>query len=132
MKSGVFLAGVSAIWFLFGEGGSAAAQSDPGVEAPSSFQRSISDRADGFGEEEAIDAAAAQAQAAEAAGGPVSGLDRRAATRVEEIVVSARKRQEAFDLFIEALETQDPGVSAKAQEAFKASNALAQNLSAAP
>ena len=97
MKSGVFLAGVSAIWFLFGEGGSAAAQSDPGVEAPSSFQRSISDRADGFGEEEAIDAAAAQAQAAEAAGGPVSGLDRRAATRVEEIVVSARKRQEALE-----------------------------------
>lgn len=70
------------------------AQTD-GVEAPAEYQRGVVQPDDPSGTTFEVDAAEAQYEAAEA--GQDTGLDRRATTQVEEIVVSARKRAEALE-----------------------------------
>ncbi len=66
------------------------------VEAPSGFQRAIDAPAETIGEEDEVDAGAAQAAAVED-GRATPGLDRPARERIEEIVVSARKRAELLE-----------------------------------
>lgn len=68
-----------------------------GIEAPSSYQEEVDTLADPTtGSAYEIDAAEAQAEAVEDTGS-APGLSRREATRVEEIVVSARKRAELLE-----------------------------------
>lgn len=75
----------------------AAALAQPSsVEAPSSFQRELDAPQRDLGEEDEADAAAAQASAIES-GEPTPGLDARERNRVEEIVVSARRREELLE-----------------------------------
>lgn len=82
---------------LFPLGLPLAAVAQDRIEAPSSYQQEVDDLADPTaGSAYEIDAAGAQAEAA-AKSGSVPGLSRREATRVEEIVVSARKRDEFLE-----------------------------------
>lgn len=67
------------------------------IEAPSAYQEEVDTlAAPTTGSAYEIDASAAQAEAAEQSGS-VPGLSRREANRVEEIVVSARKREEFLE-----------------------------------
>lgn len=92
LKAGVIATAICAVFVAT----NAAAQSGAGVEAPSAYQRSVDDRDDAVGTTNEIDAAGAQAAEAEAEG-QASGLRRKTTSRVEEIVVSARKREEALE-----------------------------------
>ncbi|MDG2305556.1 MAG: TonB-dependent receptor [Candidatus Binatia bacterium] len=74
---------------------SASAEPTGGPEAPAEYQRGVDGQDGPSGTTDEIDAAEAQAQ--QAAEGRASGLSRRTAAHVEEIVVSARKRQEALE-----------------------------------
>jgi iron complex outermembrane receptor protein len=69
---------------------------DPGIEAPSAYQQELdaNDPDSSFTNE--ADAVDAQAEAIEATG-TATGLSQRAADRVEEIVVTARKRAELLE-----------------------------------
>ncbi len=67
-----------------------------GVEAPSDFQRRVDDPASDPGPEGEADAAAAQVEAIDD-GARTAGLDSSGRKRVEEIVVSARKRAELLE-----------------------------------
>ena len=75
----------------------AAAQQVEGVEAPAEYQRGVEQRNGPSGTTDETDAAEAQAEAAKSAGGEAPGLGRKATARVEEIVVTARKREEALE-----------------------------------
>ena len=79
------------------DGGSAEAAADgAGAEPGPPLLSVIEDRTDAGGFEDEADAAAAQAELLEK-GEPVPGLSRRRAARLEEIVVTARKRAEALE-----------------------------------
>ena len=67
------------------------------AEAPSEYVESIEDRGDTGGVMTEADAETAQAEAAERAGGSALGLSSRSTQRVEEIVVSARRRDELLE-----------------------------------
>jgi iron complex outermembrane recepter protein len=75
----------------------ARAQPVEGVEAPAEYQRGVEQADDPGGTTDEIDAADAQAEEAKPAGGEVPGLGRKATKQVEEIVVTARKREEALE-----------------------------------
>lgn len=67
-------------------------------EAPSAYQQEAIDTQGPLdGEEYEADAAEAQAEAAAASGGEVTGLSRQATRQVEEIVVQARRRDEFLE-----------------------------------
>lgn len=74
----------------------ASARAEDGVVAPSGFQRELEEPSATAGMENEADAAAAQAAAIEA-DGTTAGLDSTERARVEEIVVSARKRAELLE-----------------------------------
>lgn len=73
------------------------AQEEDAVEAPAAYQRGIDERDGPVGTTDEIDAGRAQAEEARETGGTAAGLGRKATARVEEIVVSARKREEALE-----------------------------------
>ena len=74
----------------------AAAAEPARVEAPNEFQeKAIDAPSPNLGEEDEADAAAAQAEAIDE--GKPTGLDRAARNRVEQIVVSARRREELLE-----------------------------------
>jgi iron complex outermembrane receptor protein len=78
-------------------GTSASAQPVEGVEAPAEFQRGVDERKGPSGTTDEADAAEAQAERARSAGGGAPGLGRKTSGKVEEIVVTARKREEALE-----------------------------------
>jgi iron complex outermembrane receptor protein len=94
----------------------ASAQPAEGVEAPAEYQRAVDDQAGPSGTTDEIDAAEAQAEEAEATG-EVPGVSRQASKQVEEIVVTARKREEA-------LEDTPVAVTALGAEALRESSIL--------
>ena len=75
----------------------ASAQPVEGAEAPAEYQRGVEQRDGPIGTTDETDAAKAQAEAAKSTGGVAPGLGRKATARVEEIVVTARKREEALE-----------------------------------
>lgn len=76
---------------------STAAQPVPGVEAEPEYQRGVDDEDDPSGTTDEADALDAQAEEAKPGGGAAPGLGRKGTAKVEEIVVTARKREEALE-----------------------------------
>jgi iron complex outermembrane receptor protein len=87
-----------------------------GVEAPPEYQRGVDDQKGPSGTSDEIDAADTQAEEA-TPGGEAPGLGRKATAQVEEIVVTARKREEA-------LEDTPVAVTALGGEALRESSVL--------
>ncbi len=76
----------------------AKAQAESSIESPSEYQlEAIDEQGPLDGEEYEADAGEAQAEAADASGGEVPGLSRKATREVEEIVVQARRRDEFLE-----------------------------------
>jgi len=73
------------------------AQPVEGVEAPSEYQEGVDQQKTPSGTTDEIDAAEAQGEEAKPAGGEAPGLGRKQTAAVEEIVVTARKREEALE-----------------------------------
>ncbi len=94
MQRNRILVGFLAIWL---SGAVAVGAQEGGVEAPADYQQEVDTLADPTGGPAyEADAAAAQAEAVERSGS-AEGLSKRGANRVEEIVVSARKRAELLE-----------------------------------